>query len=301
MKYFVLSLQLAAVGWLGGISTGQAQVWTAWSVHGGEIDLSQTGEVTVNMATSGSHYWNKSNSGGGPRSGQKAYVSTNYFNGSTVGQVTSLDWATSNGSPGDAYLNIYVENSLGGNAILAFTNNQTWGVNDVDGNFTIDGTDRVYHLFETTGDWTGFTTGFGAGSWDDVKDLTIVGDWLPPDGPDDVVGSVFQDVNDNNLPSAQANALFGDDHWLEWGGSAAYGGFLWVFGQSTQPAALTQANGITLENVSLEYDPDGAGVAPSTPLAGLNVGGNTTVVPEPTSSLLLLSGLGLLALRRRQV
>lgn len=287
---------LAVLTLLSTAGTLSAQTWTAWAVHGGDIDLTQSGEVTVDIATSSGHYWNKS----GTRSGQKAYVSTDYFNGSSVSQITSLDWDFANGSGGDLYLNLYVENSLGGNGILAFTNNQTWGVNDANGDTFITSADRIYHLFETTGDWTGFTTGANAGTWDDINALTIVGDWLPPDGPDDVAGSVFQDVNANALPTAQGNSLFGDDHWTEWGGSAASGGFLWVFGQSTNPAPITVANGITLENMQISYDADGTG--PSTPvaLADINTLGNTTVIPEPTSAALLAGAGILLALRRRR-
>jgi len=278
---------ILAIGLLAAVCTpSHAQHWNAWTVHNGNIDLSQSGEVHVEIGTSGAHYWNKS----GTRGGQKAYVSTDFFNGQTIGQITTLDWDTALGSTGDSYLNIYVQNAANGNAILTFTNSVQWGSNP--------STSLAYGLVEEEGDWSGFSLGHNSNTFDAVSDLTIVGNWLPPEGPDSLDGEVFQDITING-GQPQGNALFGDDHWAQWAGPGVDDGFLWVFGQSTQPSPQTVTNGISILNVDLAFDPDGAGSNPAVSLDGLNTNSNTTVVPEPSVTTLLLLGLGGLMTVRR--
>ena len=254
----------------------QATQWRAWGVHGGTIDGSTAGviDATVNDTDGQSpdYHWNKSS--WDTRTGQKAFFTTNAFNGMTLqNAITSISYTVDTANStywGNAYWNIMVEDAGGKKAIIspAYTSATSSG-------FATDGSAGAgndFCIFEAEAGWTGTSsTGWYAAEFNDVKDLIITA------GP-------FTEYPDTSGGTAigQDDAVYTAANWAAWADAAAgsdagweQDGFLFTFGQSTG----TNPGRIRIYDVSV----------------------NGVAVPEPATLCVLVIGglLGVLGKRRR--
>ncbi|MBX2851659.1 MAG: PEP-CTERM sorting domain-containing protein [Phycisphaeraceae bacterium] len=247
----VLSLACLAASPAGAIE------WHAWGVHGATISSPSAGTVDVETGSDADYHWNKSSWSG--RTGKKAFYSTNDFLGQTIGDITQITWDVTDGSQGDVYFNIMVDDGDGDKGILIpSVSSSLYGTAGQWG----DG--ALFRIVEADAgfDPTLLTV---PQSWDDVKDLVITTGPFN-DEPDNLAGAAL----------AQGGPVYDGNNWAEWADAAAgsdlgweQDGLLIVFGQST-------GNSDPIQQIT-----------------GL------TVVPEPTSLALLGLGGLLVMRRRR--
>ena len=210
MKNLLIVTTIA--GLLGATSVAHAE-WHAWGVHGASIGITAAGVVdaTVNdtAGQTPDYHWNKGT--WSTRTGQKAFLSTNAFNGMTLEDAISSMSYTVNESQstywGNAYWNIMLQDSGGKRAILAPAYNSA-----TSSGFATDGsagTGNDFCIFEAESGWTGTAaTGWGVAEWDGVngvKDLTIA------NGP-------FTEFPDTlgGTAAAQDDPVYSVTNWADW-------------------------------------------------------------------------------------
>ena len=221
--------------------------WHAWGVHEATIDATGApSEVTAVTGNNDKYHWNKSN--WETRIGQKAFYSTNAFNGLPVESIESLSWDVVEGYYGNAYFNVMVQDSTGKRAILAPSCNgpSSTGWGPLSACSPVGGT---YSVFEAESGWGGTTqTGWYAATWEQVKDLVIA------DGP-------FTEFPDtlNGDATVQDDDAYSIENWAAWADSSAgydadweKDGFMITFGQSTG----TDTPLTVIENIQIVQAPD---------------------------------------------
>lgn len=177
-----------------------AITWDAWAVHDGLIDATTLpGQITSTLTSDPTYHWNKSSWDG--RTGQKAFYSTDDFNGMTVGSILSVDYNVTSGSASNVYFNIYVQDVNGKRAILAPADKTTGG------RYAWAESGTSYSVFEVQSGWIGTASiGQRAATWDEVKNL-IISIGGPLELPDTV-----------NAPHAtvQNDPLYQFSNWTAW-------------------------------------------------------------------------------------
>ncbi|UCG46759.1 MAG: hypothetical protein JSU94_14790 [Phycisphaerales bacterium] len=241
-KFFVAA---AVITLLAGSAHGAIE-WHAWAVHDGWIDASSApAALTANTGNDEYYHWNKSD--WPTRTGQKAFYSTNAFNGRKVASIQTVQWTLVAGYWGNAYFNVMVMDTQGKKAILAPAKNSAtstgWDTDASD-----DGGQKPYCVFEAQPGWTGTAqTGWYAANWDEVKNLLIT------DGPftefPDTLGGAATMQNDPVYTAANWAAWA--DLWADKDLGWEKDGFLITFGQSTG----TSTPVTTIANINVGPEP----------------------------------------------
>ncbi|MCF3650151.1 PEP-CTERM sorting domain-containing protein [Synoicihabitans lomoniglobus] len=269
------------------------QEFSLWATHGAAISYdSNTGVLTAITGNDSNYHWNKSSWAG--RTGLKAFATTGAFNGQTVDAAfDSLTWTNVAGDSGDAYFNIMVQDAEGHRAILAPRYYGT-NVNAVEASgFVTDNTQNWYSIFEAEAGWSGTgATGFGAATWDDIKDLTIANGPFA-EFPDTLTGAA----------TGQGDEIYAVSNWASW--ASDYGsagaqshGVLITFGQSTGTTpVVTQIGGIEINDTPVTFAANGnqAVVAPTAGSAAfttLTADARTTVAVAESATLDSLTATG---------